>query len=367
MKTKVKQSDLAAAMKAMRGLISKEKLSPFSWVSLDAAGSNVSLSGGSDIIHLTFRFPGETEEDGWFMVPGTYFDRFVGVLGSDVTISGSQGNTVNIADNQGMNFNVAAANLEQFIPCAGPADDAETFEIPAFTLREMILKVKHAVCFEDTRKVLNGIFVEIFGDKIEMTATDGRRLAHVEHVNDGGFGINPIFFTLPNQTVNLLLTLLKENGSVAITANNNSARIVADGWQIVSKLYAEKFPNWSAVVPKATEHRAVIRREAFINRLKAAALAFAPSQEHSVEISLRNDSVAFKAKSETTDSKIEMSGCKMPEGEKFKIHMNSDLLIDALDCLYDDEFIIEWNDAKSPIVLKCSIPWLAVIMPMMGR
>ena len=38
-------------------------------------------------------------------------------------------------------------------------------------------------------------------------------------------------------------------------------------------------------------------------------------------------------------------------------------VIDALKAIDDDSFTLEFNDDESPIVLKCSIPWIAVVMP----
>ena len=41
------------------------------------------------------------------------------------------------------------------------------------------------------------------------------------------------------------------------------------------------------------------------------------------------------------------------------------LLKDALDVIDDDDFTLSFReDAGGPILLKCSIPWLAVTMPL---
>jgi DNA polymerase-3 subunit beta len=366
MKTKVHQKLLADAMKMMRGLISKEKLSAFSFVRLDAASFYVSLAGGNDMIQLTFRLKGDHREEGVVMVPGHYFDRFIQVMDGEVSIEGDFGSAVSISDAR-CKFNVGAANDDAYVALLGPKEDATSFICDARIFREMLLKVKFAAAVDSPRKILEGVCFEVRGDRLTMTATDGRRLAHVEKEEDTVLDDDKevVSVVLPNVTVNTLYTLLQEEEkNIHIFVDDRSVRFVADKWTMVSKVYADKYPNWKAVVPENTAHRATIDREKFIDALKAACLAIPSGVERAVKISFKNGEIVFKTQGENTVGEIKIGACNMPKDVKFTVLLSPDLILDALQSLYDDEFTLEWNDSVSPIVLKCSIPWLTVIMPM---
>ncbi len=45
----------------------------------------------------------------------------------------------------------------------------------------MLKKTAYAVSNDETRYVLNGVFMGFKGDKLTVVATDGRRLALIEH------------------------------------------------------------------------------------------------------------------------------------------------------------------------------------------
>ena len=61
--------------------------------------------------------------------------------------------------------------------------DSDSFEyvLPQITLREMLRKTAYAASQDDTRKTLKGVLTSFKGGKLTMVATDGRRLALVEH------------------------------------------------------------------------------------------------------------------------------------------------------------------------------------------
>ena len=51
-------------------------------------------------------------------------------------------------------------------------------------------------------------------------------------------------------------------------------------------------------------------------------------------------------------------------GEKIEIMFNPTYVMDPLKAIDDDEVSININDGHSPAVIKCSIPFLYVLMPL---
>jgi DNA polymerase-3 subunit beta len=51
-------------------------------------------------------------------------------------------------------------------------------------------------------------------------------------------------------------------------------------------------------------------------------------------------------------------------GKEVSIIFNPEYVMDPLKNIDDDEIVIEMNDGHSPALLKCSIPFLYVLMPL---
>src|SRR5438067_3289243 len=94
--------------------------------------------------------------------------------------------------------------------------------LPQETVRGMMKKTSFAISTDESRYVLNGIFLSLKDHKMTMVATDGRRLALVDEevdITEGSQGE----FIVPAKTVNELNRLLQEKGEVEIRYTENQA------------------------------------------------------------------------------------------------------------------------------------------------
>src|SRR5205823_13117955 len=67
-------------------------------------------------------------------------------------------------------------------PGLPPFPNAGVVNVPAQALRGMIAKTGFAIANEESRYTLNGALLVLKPESITMVATDGHRLAHIEHV-----------------------------------------------------------------------------------------------------------------------------------------------------------------------------------------
>ena len=365
MKTTVSQVDLALASRMIRPLLERNGLSLFGQVRLDVAGSNVSLAGGNENMQLTCRFAGETGADGMAMLPGAYLDRFAGTVGGRVALEDISKGRVRMRS-ECSTFCMSVID-GPYPVMDGPKDgEAVKLEMPGTELREMLRKVRFAAAKDSTRAVLGGVLMEFEGGKVAMTATDGRRLAHVEMDRETVPAGSPLMVTLPMKLVETLCAILGAE-SVSIVADAQAVRVVSDGWTLVAKVLADAYPNWRRVVPESPAHRAAVGREAFLDAMRAAALALDAGTEKTVSVSLQNGRATFRARGQNTTGETQSAECEMPPDERVTFHFNPDFLADALGCVDDDDIRIEYDAAEAPVVLKCSLPWMTVIMPQRSR
>ena len=366
MKTTITRAQLAEAAQAVKGLVSKDGLSAFSKVRLDASGS-LSVTGSNGDVQVEWRLEDdEIENTGTVTVPGTAFVSFVAAMPEGkVEIDDDFGKKVRMKGG-GVVFKLAAGDAMDFPVMAGPKDETRAaLHIDAFLFREMLRKVRFAVSTDTTRKNLEGVNIDLKDGMLGMTATDGRRLAHVEKEGVADAAMPGMNITLPTKTVAILYGLLErmvDDGDVYVLFDGNAVRIVGDKWGMTAKVLADKYPNWRQVVPKNQQHSAELKRGAFLEAMGRAALA--SDETSGVKITLKNTSAVFEAKNDITAANASMAACKMDNGVKGEFRVNPRLMKDALESIDEDDFTLHFDEGDGkPIKLTCSLPWVAVVMP----
>ena len=366
MKTTITRAQLAEAAQAVKGLVSKDGLSAFSKVRLDASGC-LSVTGSNGDVQVEWRLEdGEIENTGSVTVPGTAFVSFVAAMPEGkVEIDDDFGKKVRMKGG-GVVFKLAAGEAIDFPVMAGPKDEAKAaLHIDAVLFREMLRKVRFAVSTDATRKSLEGVNIDLKDGKLGMTATDGRRLAHVERLDVTDKAMLGMNITLPTKTVSILYGLLERmsDGDVYMVFDGSAVRIVGDKWGMTAKVLAEAYPNWHKVVPedKKDTHLIRMKRMMFLEAMGRAALA--SDETSGVKITIVNGRATFEARNDITAAKTDMPVEDM-DNVKCEFRVNPRLMKDALEVIDEDEFILHTDCGNStPFKLTCTVPWVAVIMP----
>lgn len=368
MKATISRWQLAEAAQVVKGLVAKDGLSVFSRVRLDASGS-LSVTGSNGDVQVEWQMVGWIGTQGTVTVPGAAFAAFVGALpDDDVEISAEGTSAVKSKVKlscKDVVFKLAAGEAADFPVMAGPKSKASAaFSIGADMLREMLRKVRFAVSTDGTRPVLAGVNIDLKDGMLGMTATDGRRLAHVEKEGAADAAQPGMNITLPTKTVTILYGLLDRMaaGTVDVLIDDAAVRVIGDKWAMTAKVLADKYPNWRQVVPDGQPHSAVLGRDAFLEAMGRAALA--SGETSGVKITLKNTSAVFEARNDMTAASASMAACKMDEGVKYEFHVNPRLMKDALEAIDEDDFTLHFDEGDGkPIKLTCSLPWVAVVMP----
>ena len=366
MKVAITRARLAEAAQAVKGLVSKDGLSAFSKIRLDASGC-LSVTGSNGDVQVEWRLEdGEIENTGTVTVPGTAFASFVGAMPEGkVEIDDDFGKKVRMKGG-GVVFKLAAGEAIDFPMMAGPKDEAKAaLHIDAVLFREMLRKVRFAVSTDATRKSLEGVNIDLKDGKLGMTATDGRRLAHVERIDVTDKAMLGMNITLPTKTVAILYGLLERmsEGDVYMVFDGSAVRIIGDKWGMTAKVLAEAYPNWHKVVPEGNRDTHLIRmkRMMFLEAMGRAALA--SNETSGVKITIVNGRATFEARNDITSAKTDMPVEDM-DNVKCEFRVNPRLMKDALEVIDDGEFILHTDCGNStPFKLTCTVPWVAVIMP----
>jgi DNA polymerase-3 subunit beta len=257
-------------------------------------------------------------------------------------------------------FRIVGLAVEEFPPLP-KLSGGKAYKMEQKTLKEMLQKTAYAISNDETRYVLNGIFMSFKADKLTVVATDGRRLALIERDLDVGKG-NETEAILPTKAVNELQRLLADKGDVQITIAENQAAFQLDSTLLVSKLIEGTYPNYRQVIPTECKERVPLEREQFLAALHRASL-LATEKTNSVKLQFSKNQLTISANTPEVGEAKETLAINY-KGKDFAIAFNPQFLMDPLRNLDADEVYLELIDELSPGVVKVKEPFLYVLMPM---
>jgi DNA polymerase-3 subunit beta len=262
-------------------------------------------------------------------------------------------------------YKINGLSADEFPPLPSFKEEKKVV-LPQETVKGMMKKTSFAISTDESRYVLNGIFISLKDHKMTMVATDGRRLALVDEevdVSEKSQGE----FIVPAKAVNELNRLLQDKGEVEIRYAENQASFTLKDEKgssvlIVTKLIEGNYPNYRQVIPAETKERVGLVREEFLHALRRAEI-MTSEKSNSVKLSFGKNRLEITANSPEVGEAKESLAINY-KGAEMAIAFNPKYMIDPLNALANDEVFIELIDELSPGVLKINGPFLYVVMPM---
>jgi DNA polymerase-3 subunit beta len=225
----------------------------------------------------------------------------------------------------------------------------------------MLKKSAYAASGDETRYVLNGVFLSFKDNKLIMVATDGRRLALVEHEVEFPQEAAADMI-LPTKAVNELLHTLGEDGELKIEYNENQIVLEFSEIVVASKLIEGTYPNFRQVIPSQCEERVTVERESLLTALKRVSL-LTSDKSSATKLTFGKNKLTVSANTPDVGEAREILPIKYT-GKEITVAFNPEYMMDPLRNLSNDEIFVELTDDLSPGVIKCDIPFLYVLMPM---
>lgn len=262
-------------------------------------------------------------------------------------------------------YKINGLAAEEFPPIPKFKEDKKVI-LPQEKIRGMMKKTSFAISTDESRYVLNGIFISLKEHKMTMVATDGRRLALVDEevdVSEKSQGE----FIVPAKAVNELNRLLQDKGDVELRYSENQASFTLKDEKgssvlIITKLIEGNYPNYRQVIPGEAKERIALAREEFFHALKRAEI-MTSEKSNSVKLTFSKNNLAITANSPEVGEARESLAINY-KGKEMAIAFNPKYMIDPLNALTNEEVFIELIDELSPGVMKINGPFLYVVMPM---
>ncbi len=241
--------------------------------------------------------------------------------------------------------------------------DSESFEyvLPQITLREMLRKTAYAASQDDTRKTLKGVLTSFSNGKLTMVATDGRRLAMVEHEIELPADAEKDVI-LPSKVVGELQRSLTSDGDVRITIEKTQIAFKIGTTKVYSKLLDEVYPNYRQVIPSECEEHITVDRQLLLSALDRASV-MTMEESSSTRLTFDSNQLIVSSSAAEVGEVRDIVPIKY-DGKKIDIVFNPNFVMDPLKAIDEDEITIELNNGNSPAMIKCSVPFIYVMMPL---
>ena len=319
----------------------------------------------------------EVQEAGEVLIPADKLKQIVGAEDNEPTLTLScEGETTTIRGRDAF-FKVFGYKVAEFPPMPefpGPDAPADTFSVRAGVLRELISRTTFSTARENSRYAINGVLMRLEDKKLEMVATDGRRLAlsrtnSIQGRTTAGNSGDVLSCIIPTKALTMASRLLPlDDQEVRFAVTDNQVIMSFDGGDgetiLASNLVEGTFPPYEDVIPKDQDKRATFDVTSLSSAVRRAAL-LTNEESRGVRLSFGHGDQKLKLSSrapEMGEAEIEIE-IGSYEGDDIEIGFNPAFITDALKVLPGQEVIFEMKAPNKPGLIRSGNDFLYVVMP----
>ncbi len=361
MKFTIARSRFLDGLKAVQNIVgSKGTIPVLQNVLLEANGAELSMMTTDLDITIKCKVDCEVAEPGATTLP-------VKLLFNSISKAAEGLVEISVDENESATITAGSARYklaglpERDFPRLPQDEESYGYDMPCLTLKEMLRKTSYAASQDDTRRTLKGVLMSFRDMKLTMVATDGRRLALVE--NEMEFPKDAERdIVLPSKAVQEVQRALGNEANVKIQIQKSLVCFQIENVTIFSKLVDDQYPNYAQVIPQNCAEQIIVDRQLLLDALDRASV-MTMDEAHSTKLIFDSNHLTVMSAANEIGSASDEVPIKYI-GERIEIMFNPSYVMDPLKAIDDDEVRIELNNGHSPAVIKCSIPFLYVLMPL---
>ncbi len=361
MKFRISKENFLEGLQQVQHVVSSRTTLPIlSNVLLEAEDGELKLTTTDLDVGVTGRVEADVKKAGATTLPARRLATIIReVPASEIDVEVNADNVATIRS--GPSFFKILGLAEDEFPALPDFEDDNEYKMDQAVLKDALRKTSFAISTDETRYVLNGIFFSFKDNTVTLVATDGRRLAMVDHELEFPES-QEVDVIVPTKAVHELMRLLGDEGEVRILIADNQIAFELNKNLLVSKLIEGNYPNFRQVIPSEAKERIILEREAFLSSTHRVSL-LTSEKSNSLKIVFGKDKIDIMANSPDIGEAKESLAVSY-KGPEFSIAFNPEFLMAPLKHLDSDEIYLDLIDEMSPGVIKNNSSFLYVLMPM---
>lgn len=360
MKIKTSKDELLSGIQTVLNIVSSKATLPIlSNILMETKKDHLKIYATDLDIGISCEIPVEILEEGAITIPAKRVNDIVREMPSgEIIIHVKKNNQVDI-EGKNCRFKLLGLPKEEF-PKFPEFKDKEIIQIDQKIFKEMLRLTSFAVSHEESRYVLNGVLLEILGDKIRIVATDGRRLAKMEKKLRAPVK-KDITVVLPIKAVQEINRNLKEEGSISFVVGANQVLFDIDGILIATRIIEGEFPNYNQVIPKSTSIPVKINTQELLSSIRRANLLATPDFQ-AIKFEVFSDKmVVSKTTPDVGESREELA--VQYGGSEMVVGFNPHFFIDVLKNISEENVDVEFGGPDKAAVMRMG-DYLYLALPM---
>ncbi|MGD9689998.1 MAG: DNA polymerase III subunit beta [Phycisphaerales bacterium] len=333
----------------------------------------------------------DVSQPGTAVIPAEKIRQIVQAVESAVTLTIEAEGDVCHIKGEGAKFKIFAYPADQFpaIPefssvAGGGPSVRSIFTHSAGAMLTLINRTVFATARETSRYAINGVLLKREGKKLEMVATDGRRLALCRSTlkgeagaGGGKAGDGATSCIVPSKALNMFTRVAsnpEETVRVVVTENRvffafeeaveEKGKTPRARAVLSSALVEGAFPPYEEVIPRDQDKKITAAREELIAAVREASiLTNEESRGVRMSFSAKKKELRLTSRApEMGESEIDVT-LSAYEGDDLEISFNPQFLADALKMVDEPEVMIELKAANKPGVMRAGNEFVYVVMP----
>ncbi len=342
---------------------SRNALSILSNVLLEAHGDSLTVKATDLKVSFETRIPVTVETPGETTL---FCDKLLGILRSfpegEVIFNQNDENIISITNGRNINFQLHSIPADKF-PETPDEGEKTFFPLPQKDFINMVSHTIFSISDDETRYIMNGVYMEKNDNMLVMVATDGRRLSHIYTVPENS---PPDFegVIIPPKVLNLVRKLASGEGNLEMTVSEKMLFVKFDNQKITSALIDGQFPNYSRVIPENQKYEIKVNRVEFMDALKRVSILTSQKSKR-VYLSARGTNLTLKSEKSEMGVAEENISCVF-DGPDSEFSLNYVYLSDPLKVIEEDEIVLKFTDSTKAVTMV-SFPesqFFHIVMPM---
>jgi DNA polymerase-3 subunit beta len=235
-------------------------------------------------------------------------------------------------------------------PTIEKSDIEQEITIGGMELKTLIDRTGFAMAQQDVRYFLNGMLLEVQGDRISTVATDGHRLAF--NTATVASSIEELLqVIIPRKGVIELQRLVGDvEKEVKLTLGKNHISAETGDFSLMSKLVDGKFPDYHKVIPRDGDKTIVADRLELRQALNRTSI-LSNEKFRGIRINLETGNVKLSANNPEQEEAEETVAVDY-KGEPLEAGFNVGYLLDVLNVVDSDVVKVTLLDANSSALLE---------------
>jgi DNA polymerase-3 subunit beta len=358
MKFSLPKSKLAACLQSVLQVVpSKSTLPILTNVLVEALEGKLKISATDLDISITGGVECEVTKKGSAALPARIlFDIIRELPETDITIE---------SVNSRVEIKIAKGSYK--IASVSPDDFPKEIKIEANSLATMVRKTTFACSNDETRPALNGVLWQTKGDKMQMVATDGHRLAKVALENKKLKGMSEDII-IPPKVLNLIPKFTEgQNREVGIIFGDNNIIFNLGEYVLTSRLIDGPYPNFEQVIPQNSDKKLRVSKEDLGGAVRRVSI-LSNTLTHQVKFGVKKGSLTLSTSNADLGGEgVEIIDCDY-DGEPVEIGYNATYITDILARMPGDEVTFEFSSPVSAGVMYSTEvskeDFLCLVMPL---